>query len=86
MNTLVVVTWADTHSGGIGWTQIDEIDQEEYIVTTCGFLLPTCDGGKQNHLTIFQSITEDGDLDHVLHIPVAMVRGIKACTPELHTI
>jgi hypothetical protein len=84
MNPIVLVTWADTHSGGIGWTPITDIDQDEYIIKTCGFLLATCDGGKANHVTIYQSETEDGDLDHILHIPVAMVRGIKVCSPETH--
>jgi hypothetical protein len=44
--------------------------------------LATCDGGKKDHVTVYQSETEDGDLDHILHIPVLMVRGIKVCSPE----
>lgn len=35
------------------------------------------DGGKKDHLTIFQSITPDGDIDHVLHIPIGMVVDFK---------
>jgi len=83
--TIVMVTWADTHSGGIGWTPIGEIDQDEYLVSTCGFLLATSDGGKADHVTIYQSRTEDDDLDHILHIPVAMVRRIQVCSPQTPT-
>jgi hypothetical protein len=52
------------------------------LVATCGFLLATCDGGKPDHITIYQSRTMEDDIDHVLHIPVAMVRHIAICTPE----
>ena len=85
MNPIVLVTWADTHSGGIGWTPISDIDQDEYIIKTCGFLLATSDGGKADHVTVYQSETEDGDLDHILHIPVAMVRKIQVCSPQTLT-
>lgn len=76
--TIVEITWADTHSGGTGWTPISDIDQAEYIIKSCGYLLSIGDGGKENHVTIYQSRTEDDDLDHILHIPVAMIRNIKA--------
>lgn len=76
--TIVEITWADTHSGGTGWTPISEIDQAEYIIKSCGYLLSIGDGGKENHITLYQSRTEDDDLDHILHIPVAMIRNIKA--------
>ncbi len=76
--TIVIITWADTHSGGTGWTPINEIDQDEYIITSCGYLLSIGDGGKENHVTLYQSRTPDDDLDHILHIPVAMIRNIKA--------
>jgi hypothetical protein len=85
MNPIVLVTWADTHSGGIGWTPISDIDQDEYLIHTCGFLLATSDGGKADHVTVFQSRTADDDLDHILHIPVAMVRKIQICSPQTLT-
>jgi hypothetical protein len=81
--TIVEITWADTHSGGTGWTPISEIDQAEYIIKSSGYLLAVGDGGKENHVTIYQSRTEDDDLDHILHIPVAMIRNIKSVTPLL---
>lgn len=83
--TIVMITWADTHSGGIGWTPINDIDQDEYLIQTCGFLLATSDGGKADHVTVYQSRTADEDLDHILHIPVAMVRKIQVCSPQTLT-
>lgn len=79
---MVLVTWADAHSGVATWTPIDGLDKDEMIVSTCGFLLATCDGGKPDHITIYQSRTMEDDIDHVLHIPCAMVRHIAICTPD----
>ena len=39
-------------------------------------LLSTSDGGKPEHVTVYQSRNEDA-IDHVLHIPVKMVVSIK---------
>jgi hypothetical protein len=72
----VLVTWHDAHSGSESWVNIKDLDLEPAIVQTVGFLLPTGDGGKPDHLTIYQSRNED-NIDHVLHIPVKMVVGIK---------
>jgi len=79
---MVLVTWADAHSGVATWTPIDSLDKDEMLVYTCGFLLSTVDGGKPEHITIYQSRTMEDDIDHVLHIPCAMVRKIAICTPE----
>jgi hypothetical protein len=79
---MVLVTWADAHSGVAMWTPIDELDKDEMIVFTCGFLLETVNGGKPDHITVYQSRTIDDDIDHVLHIPQAMVRKIAICTPD----
>jgi hypothetical protein len=72
----VLVTWHDAHSGSESWVNIKDLDLEPAIVQTVGFLLPTGDGGKPDHLTIYQSRNED-NIDHVLHIPVKMIVGIK---------
>jgi len=75
--TYIYVTWKDAHSGTTTWTQPSEIDPEPCIVRTSGFLLAEASGGKPDHITVFQSITPDGDVDHVLHIPVKMVLDFK---------
>ena len=74
---MVLVTWADAHSGVATWTPIDSLDKDEMLVFTCGFLLATVDGGKPDHITIYQSRTPNNDVDHVLHVPVAMVQTIQ---------
>ena len=85
MRTMVVVRWHDAHSATDTWTPITDIDQDEYLIQTCGFLLATSDGGKADHVTVYQSRTDDDDLDHILHIPVAMVRKIQVCSPQTLT-
>jgi hypothetical protein len=74
---IVVVEWADAHSGSANWISIDELDKSgEVIIVTAGFLLPVEHGGRDKHVTIVQSF-DDTHVDHVLHIPVDMVRCMK---------
>lgn len=75
--TYIYLTWKDAHSGTTTWTQPRDIDSEPCIVKTSGFLLSEAEGGKEGHITVFQSVTPDGDIDHVLHIPVGMVIDFK---------
>jgi hypothetical protein len=77
----VTVLWADAHAGDGHWATLDEGDQEEHIVTTSGYLIPTLDGGKPNHYTIAQSISPDEFVDHVIHIPSGMMRSVTFLTP-----
>ena len=74
--TAVLVTWHDAHSGSESWVNIKDLDLDPAVVQTVGFLLASSDGGKPDHLTIYQSRNED-NIDHVLHIPVKMVVSIK---------
>lgn len=71
----VLVIWHDAHSGSETWVNIKDLDKEPAIVETVGFILPTADGGKPGHITLFQSRIEDA-LDHVLHIPHGMIQRI----------
>jgi hypothetical protein len=73
----VLVIWHDAHSGSESWINIKDLDKEPAIVDTVGFILPTAEGGKPGHITVFQSRTEDA-IDHVLHIPHGMVQRIVA--------
>jgi hypothetical protein len=52
-------------------------------VVSCGFLLPISDGGKEGHITIFQSKTDSDSVDGVLCIPVAMVQDMKVMTKNI---
>ena len=74
--TVVLVTWHDAHSGAESWINIKDLDTEPAEVQSVGFLLATSDGGKPEHVTLYQSRNEDS-VDHVLHIPVGMVKHIK---------
>ena len=74
--TVVLVTWHDAHSGAESWINIKDLDTEPAEVQSVGFLLATSDGGKPDHVTLYQSRNEDS-IDHVLHIPVRMVRTMK---------
>lgn len=74
--TTVLVTWHDAHSGAESWINIKDLDTEPAEVQSVGFLLVTTDGGKPDHVTLYQSRNEES-VDHVLHIPVGMVKNIK---------
>ncbi len=74
--TVVLVTWHDAHSGAESWINIKDLDTDPAEVQSVGFLLSTGDGGKPDHVTLYQSRNEDS-VDHVLHIPVGMVRTMK---------
>ena len=74
--SVVLVTWHDAHSGAESWIAIKELDLEPAEVESVGFLLTEDDGGKPDHITLFQSRIGDS-IDHVLHIPVGMVQKIK---------
>jgi len=83
MRTMVVVIWHDAHSATDAWTAIDEIGQDPCVVVSAGFLLPTSDGGKEGHVTIFQSKTESDDVDGVLCIPADMVKSMRVMTKNI---
>ena len=74
--SVVLVTWHDAHSGAESWIAIKELDLEPAEVESVGFLLTEAEGGKPNHITLFQSRIGDS-IDHVLHIPVGMVQKMK---------
>jgi len=67
----------DAHAATETWTALDNIDQDPCMVLSCGFLLAVEQGGKPDHVTIYQSKTDSDDVDGVLCIPVAMVKTLK---------
>lgn len=76
------IYWADAHAGEGRWGDLEETDSGEHIVRSCGFLIEEENGGKKLHVTIAQSFTPDGFYDHVIYIPVGMVR--KTITYQAH--
>ena len=73
----VLVVWADAHSGAGSWSALDTDDKTEFLNQSVGMLVTEEQGGKPNHVTIAQSITQEGDYDHVLYILNSMVRHIS---------
>lgn len=75
---IVLVVWADAHTGEHGWmsNELGEDDQEEVLVQSVGFLVPANRGGKRRHITLWQSLCEDEGIA-LFHIPADMVRSLK---------
>lgn len=78
---LVMVVWADAHSGPEHWEELEQ-DDGEYLNLTVGILVDVDHGGKKDHVTIAQSQTPDDLFDHVIYIPSAMVRELKILSRE----
>lgn len=79
---MILVVWADAHADGDGWTQRGELGIDgEYHVRSVGWLLPIGEGGKDDHVTVAQSITPHDDVDHIIHIPQGMVRTVTFLQP-----
>lgn len=77
-HNFVMVEWHDTHSDHDGWLHIADIDHTPCLVLTSGFHLPTSEGGKEGHVTVYQSIIHGSDqIDSAVHIPVQMVVNMK---------
>ena len=74
---LVCVTWHDAHADS-RWIEVTEIDDEAYLVTSVGYLVPKA---KKGHVSLAQSFGADGFVDSVLHIPRGMVVSSTIITP-----
>lgn len=78
--SLVAVLWEDAFDGENGWTEVHSYRPEAAMVVTVGYLWPDCLSG---YLTVVNSYFPDevDDMQTVgmpVHIPVGMVREIKA--------
>lgn len=73
--TPVRMTWHDSHDVGDGWLDPGNLDGGPCVVVTVGYLLP---GAKAGHVTVAQSISDNGDVRHVFSVPVAMVDELAA--------
>lgn len=80
LSTLVCVIWHDAHSCGSSWQAVDQIEPDPCVVTTVGILLTDV---KDRHIVLAQSATSDGDVDHVIAIPVAMVVSMQVLSADL---
>lgn len=74
MARILYVIWHDAHSGTSTWESISDLEDDgPYVVHSVGYELLTNDGGKDGHVSIAQSWSEDDHVDSVLHIPDQMV-------------
>ena len=74
---LVCISWHDAHADS-RWIEVTEIDNEPYLVTSIGYLMPKA---KKGHVSLAQSFGADGFVDSVLHIPRGMVVSSAVITP-----
>jgi hypothetical protein len=66
----VAVVWHDAHADRSGgWVLPADIDADPYRVTSVGWRIEP----KVGHVSLAQSVGDDGAYDHVLHIPDGMV-------------
>ncbi len=72
--TQVLVTWLDAHAASDGWCSVDDVDESSCRVETVGWLIPDVKAG---HVTVAQSVADDGDLYHVFCVPVGMVVSVQ---------
>ena len=84
---LVRVVWADAHSGPQEWQPLESLELAgEYLVESVGHLVPVTQGGKVDHVTLAQSITPEAHVDHVIYIPLGMVRSMETLTSRIHAV
>lgn len=69
-----LVEWDDAHADRSGgWVLPADIEFTPYRVTTVGYRLEVDDC----HVSIVQSVGDDGACDHVIHVPLGMVRSVR---------
>jgi hypothetical protein len=68
----------DAHGDAHGWTPVDELDREERIQLSAGWVV---DDPDLDHVTVIQTVDASAELvDHVIHLPRVMVRWIQRFT------
>jgi photosystem II stability/assembly factor-like uncharacterized protein len=76
---IVVISWADAHADQEGsWVHIPDIeDKGDYLVTTVGVVLEAGNGGQTGHVSVAQTISNDEFADHIINIPVGMIKTMR---------
>lgn len=71
---LAAVWWKDAHGDDDAWLHPGRPrDDAPFVVLTVGHLLSRRAGKKRGHVSVARSVTQDGSVDAVLHIPRRMV-------------
>jgi hypothetical protein len=72
------VEWHDAHVGSDGWEAREDLEDDgPALVHTCGYLLTTPQGGKENHISVVTTWSADDMVHCVFHIPVQMVQRVE---------
>ena len=79
MASVVYVKWHDAYSVAPSWFALDDIVDEPAIVESVGWLV--CDA-IADHIVLAQSVLGD-EGDHILAIPVGMVREMRTLFSNL---
>lgn len=73
-----MIEWHDAHMGIDGWESLENVEDDgPCVVKSCGFLLPTENGGKANHVSMVATWSADDMVHSVFHIPRQMVQRIE---------
>ena len=70
---IVMVTWHDAHAISESWITLP-MAEEPCVVSSVGWLI---ESGKPDHVLLAQSFNDDDAYDHLLAIPVAMIKETK---------
>ena len=71
---VALVRWHDAHADVTGWGSLaGPHDRDPYQIVTFGILLDKKTGRKPGHVSVAQSLSQEGFIDSVLHVPKAMV-------------
>lgn len=71
----IIVEWHDAHVGIDGWAERADVEDDgPCVVHSSGFLLPTNMGGKENHVSLVATWSNDDMVHSVFHIPRQMVQ------------
>ena len=71
---VAVVRWNDAHADVAGWSSITgPHDRDPFQIVTVGILLDRKSGRKPGHVSIAQSLSQEAQVDSILHVPKAMV-------------
>ncbi len=71
--SILYVRWNDAHAVAPSWLALDDIVDEPAVVESVGWLVPDAITG---HIVLAQSVIGD-EGDHILAIPVGMVREMR---------
>lgn len=74
---VVAVRWHDAHADVNGWASLSgPHDTEPYEIVTVGIALDKKSGRKPGHVSVAQSLSQDRQVDSVLHVPKRMVKDV----------